>query len=187
MPIAGNSVHQSNQSGPVISPVSENFTSETELSTHSEIGEVPSLPTHATPEDPPRQDQYGHFHGSSSGFAFLQLAKERLNNLPSISLDFPDYPLSSRLSLPVALPPRSIADGIVHNYFDFGLTTFRFVNRNHFTYLYEILYNENPEIVPSQDELSLIYMVLAIGSHYAQVNTTFTGFSARLEMSPLLS
>ncbi|KAE8370442.1 hypothetical protein BDV27DRAFT_61571 [Aspergillus caelatus] len=38
----------------------------------------------------PQEDQYGHHHGSASGFAFLRFVRIRLASLPSLSLDYPD-------------------------------------------------------------------------------------------------
>lgn len=179
MPIARNRDYQVNQPESVISPTSRESFTDLESPTPSVVAGISPVHAHITPEDPPQQDQYGHFHGSSSGFAFLQLAKGRLASLQSMSLDFPDYPIVSQSSFPAALPPKSIADKIVHNYFDFGLTTSRFVNRNHLLASYENLYSDDSDSPPSQDELALIYMVLAIGSHYSPTITTFSGFSAR--------
>jgi hypothetical protein len=137
-------------------------------------------------EEPPQEDQYGHFHGSASGFAFLQLAKARLACLPPVSLDSPDFPIVNTINLPATLPPKSVADTLIHNYFDFGLTTSRFVHQKRLWASYENLYSNNPDSLPNQDDLALIYMVMALGSHYAQADTVFSGFSARLAISMTL-
>ncbi|KAE8358710.1 hypothetical protein BDV27DRAFT_169234 [Aspergillus caelatus] len=137
--------------------------------------------TQMTPEEPPQEDQYGHFHGSASGFAFLQLVKARLASLPSMSLNFPDYPLLDSTNFPATLPPKSIADTLIHNYFDFGLTTSRFVHKSSLLASHGSLYSNNPDSLPSQDDRALLYMVMAIGSHYAQANTVFSGFSASVQ------
>jgi hypothetical protein len=87
------------------------------ISTQSSRGQLPSEVEHTSPQDiqrtaeePPQKAQYGHFHGSASGFAFLQLVRARLASLPSVSLDFPDYPLVNSSNLPSVLPPKSIAE-----------------------------------------------------------------------------
>jgi hypothetical protein len=113
----------------------------------------------------------------------LQLAKARLASLPSMSLDFPDFPIVNTINLPATLPPKSVADTLIHNYFDFGLTTSRFVHQKSLWASYENLYSNNPDSLPNQDDLALIYMVMAIGSHYAHADTVFSGFAARLVIS----
>ncbi|KAE8308235.1 fungal-specific transcription factor domain-containing protein [Aspergillus transmontanensis] len=153
--------------------------SKRQLST--EVDQESSRDAQRTPEEPPQEDQYGHFHGSASGFAFLQLVKARLASLPSMSLNFPDYPLVNSTNSPATLPPKSIADTLIHNYFDFGLTTSRFVHKNSLLASHENLYSNNPDSLPSQDDRALVYMVMAIGSHYAQANTVFSGFSASVQ------
>ncbi|KAL4954407.1 hypothetical protein BDW69DRAFT_183538 [Aspergillus filifer] len=74
-------------------------------------GQVNLSPTEPplTLDELPQEDGYGHYHESASGFAFLQLVKDRLASLPSMSLDFSDYPSpvpEGRLGI---LPPKSIA------------------------------------------------------------------------------
>lgn len=103
-----------------------------------------------------------------------------------MSLDFPDFPIVNTINLPATLPPNSVADTIIHNYFDFGLTTSRFVHQKSLWASYENLYSNNPDSLPNQDDLALIYMVMAIGSHYAQADTVFSGFTARLVISMAL-
>jgi hypothetical protein len=132
-----------------------------------------------TPEEPPQKDQYGHFHGSASGFAFLQFAKDRLARLPSMSLNFSDYPLTYSGKLPGILPPKSIADNLIRNYFDFGIATSRFVHEPSLFASYKLLYSNLECQEPCQDDLALVYMVMATGSHYSTTNTIFLGFSAR--------
>lgn len=132
-----------------------------------------------TLEEPPQEDQYGHFYGSASGLAFLQYAKGRLASLPSMSIDFSDYPLSHSGKLPAILPPKSVADVLVHDYFNFGITTSRFVHEPSLFALYERLYNNEECDNPNQDDLALVYMVMATGSHYSKANTVFCGYAAR--------
>ncbi|KAB8216962.1 fungal-specific transcription factor domain-containing protein [Aspergillus novoparasiticus] len=121
-----------------------------------EVDERSPRDARRTPEKPPQEDQYGHFHGSASGFAFLQLVKARLASLPSMSLNFSDYPLVISTKFPATLPPNLLAS-------------------------HENLYSNNPDSLPSQDDRALVYMVMAIGSHYAQANTVFSGFSASVQ------
>ncbi|OQV11028.1 Fungal specific transcription factor domain-containing protein [Cladophialophora immunda] len=131
-----------------------------------------------TPEEPVQKDQYGHFHGGASGFVFLHIVKQRLARLPSMSLDFSDYPIAETGKFPSILPPKSIADALVRNYFDFGLTTSRFVHRPTLEATYEKLYLTEEWSSMGQGELAVVYMVLAMGSHYSDTNSVFTGFSA---------
>ena len=92
-------------------------------------------------------------------------------------LDFPDFPIVNTIDLPTTLPPKPVADSLIHNYFDFGLVTSRFVHQKSLWASYENLYSGNP------DGLALIYMVMAIGSHYGHTDTVFRGFSVRLAIS----
>lgn len=161
-----------------------------DLSTPSRHSEAPNLsipeprtvsPAQHNPtlEEPPQEDQYGHYHGSASGFAFLQSVKDRLASLPSMSLDFSDYPLAVPGKRPGILPPKAIADTLVRDYFDFGLTTSRFVHEPTLRMAYERLYSTQGDGDLGQDDVALVYMVVAMGSHYSQTNNVFCGFSAR--------
>ena len=132
-----------------------------------------------TPDEPLQEDQYGHFHGGASGFAFLQFARQRLANLPTTSLQFLDYPIAASGTLPPVLPPKAIADDLVEAFFDFGLATTRFVHRPSFTWTYEKLYGNGKPTDQNQGEMALICMVLGIGAHYSAVTNAFSGFSAR--------
>ncbi|KAI9035967.1 fungal specific transcription factor domain-containing protein [Aspergillus affinis] len=125
------------------------------------------------PDETPPEDQYGHFHGFATGFAFLQFAKQRLASLPSMPLDFSDYPLTNAGNLPSILPPKSVADDLIRDYFDFGLTTSRFVHKPSLLAVYEKIYNLEETFNPNQDDLALVYMVMATGSHYSKQNSVF--------------
>ncbi|RSL89026.1 hypothetical protein CEP51_001450 [Fusarium floridanum] len=92
-----------------------------------------------TPTAPLQEDQYGHLHGGSSEFAFLHFARQKLSSLPSMSINFCGYPLTSSRSLPHVLPPKPISDELIRNYFDFGLSTSRFVHQPSFQESYEQL------------------------------------------------
>ncbi|KAL4880355.1 fungal-specific transcription factor domain-containing protein [Aspergillus karnatakaensis] len=138
-------------------------------------------PLSSTLEEPPQKDQYGHYHGTASGFAFLQFVKTRLASLPSMSLDFSDYPLGPLGSRPGFLPPKSIADTLLRDYFDFGLTTSRFVHEPTLRILYDRLYSSQDNVGLSPDERALVYAVLALGSHYSRTENVFCGFSASLQ------
>ncbi|BCS26908.1 fungal specific transcription factor domain-containing protein [Aspergillus puulaauensis] len=163
-----------------------------DLSTPSHHSEAPNLsipeprtvsPAQHNPtlEEPPQEDQYGHYHGSASGFAFLQSVKDRLASLPSMSLDFSDYPLAVPGKRPGILPPKAITDTLVRDYFDFGLTTSRFVHEPTLRVAYEKLYSTQGDDGLGQDDVALVYMVVAMGSHYSQTNNVFCGFSASLQ------
>lgn len=132
-----------------------------------------------TLEEPPQEDQYGHYHGSASGFAFLLSVKDRLASLPSMSLDFSDYSLAVPGKRPGILPPKAVADTIMRDYFDFGLTTSRFVHEPTLRVAYERLYSTQGDDGLGQDDIALVYMVVALGSHYSQTSNVFCGFSAR--------
>lgn len=168
-----------------------------DLSTPSHHSEAPNLsipeprtvsPAQHNPtlEEPPQEDQYGHYHGSASGFTFLQSVKDRLASLPSMSLDFSDYPLAVPGKRPGILPPKAIADTLVRDYFDFGLTTSRFVHEPTLRAAYEKLYSTQGDDGLGQDDVALVYMVVAMGSHYSQTNNAFCGFSARYVLTACL-
>lgn len=132
-----------------------------------------------TPDGPLQEDQYGHFHGGASEFAFLHTAKQKLARLPSISIHFSDYPLSDSEYAPTVLPPRPIAEKIMRTFFDFGLTTSRFVHEPSLMGTFEELYADEETGRISDDLLSLVYMVMALGSHYSRASNRYCGFSAR--------
>lgn len=96
-----------------------------------------------------------------------------------MSLKFSDYPLAYSGKLPGILPPKTVADDLVRNYFDFGIATSRFVHEPSLLASYKLLYNNMECLEPCQDDLALIYMVMATESHYSITNTVFLGFSAR--------
>lgn len=96
-----------------------------------------------------------------------------------MSIDFCDYPLAGSGSLPHVLPPKPIADELIRNYFDFGLSTSRFVHRPSFQESYEQLYGVGSGGELKQGTLALIYMVMALGSHYSSTNNMWCGYSAR--------
>lgn len=137
--------------------------------------------THApeTPQGILQQDQYGHMHGGSSEFAFLQFAKQKFSRLPSISIHFSDDPLTGLGGQAAALPPKHIADELVRNFFDFGLPTLRFVHEASFMACYNRLYDSCPDVELSQDNVALVYMVLSLGSHYSLKTDCFRGYTAR--------
>ncbi|KAF4967221.1 hypothetical protein FSARC_5200 [Fusarium sarcochroum] len=134
-----------------------------------------------TPNAPLQEDQYGHLHGGASEFAFLHFAKQKLSSLPSMSIDFCDYPLTGSGSSPCVLPPKAIADELIRNYFDFGLSTSRFVHQPSFRESYEQLYGVNAGVGLDHGTLALIYMIMALGSHYSKVNNTWCGYSASVQ------
>jgi len=133
-----------------------------------------------------QNDQYGHMHGGASMFSFLNLAKQKLTGIPVLSIDFCDYPLGGIPNSPRVLPPKNIAEGLVRSFFDFGLSTSRFVHEPSFRENYEILYTNNPGSLQT-DELVLIYMIFALGSHYSRVTDIWNGYSARFEISLLIT
>lgn len=129
-----------------------------------------------TPDEALHQDQYGHFHGGSSGFSFMELAKRKLSSLPPMSMQFPDYPLAGSGDLAPMLPPRAVADDLVQTYFEFGLTTFRFVHEPSLLISLERFYNDQQ--LPA-DERALVLMVMTLGSHYSKQVGMFCGYTAR--------
>ncbi|KAI8225857.1 putative transcriptional regulatory protein [Colletotrichum sp. SAR 10_86] len=131
-----------------------------------------------TPDGPLQEDQYGHFHGGASDFAFLHMAKQKLARLPSMSIHFSDYPLAESGNLPPILPPKPIADRLMRTFFDFGLTTSRFVHEPTLMESFEKLYSDGQGDSLSNDALALIYMVLTLGSHYSRVNNMYCGYSS---------
>ncbi|KAJ5016765.1 putative transcriptional regulatory protein [Colletotrichum sp. SAR 10_99] len=135
-----------------------------------------------TPDGPLQEDQYGHFHGGASDFAFLHMAKQKLARLPSMSIHFSDYPLAESSNLPPILPPKPIADKLMRTFFDFGLTTSRFVHEPTLTESFEKLYSDGQGDSLSNDSLALIYMVLTLGSHYSRVNNMYCGYSSSVRI-----
>ncbi|KAI8184753.1 putative transcriptional regulatory protein [Colletotrichum sp. SAR 10_77] len=131
-----------------------------------------------TPDGPLQEDQYGHFHGGASDFAFLHMAKQKLARLPSMSIHFSDYPLAESGNLPPILPPKPIADRLMRTFFDFGLTTSRFVHEPTLMESFEKLYSDGQGDSLNNDSLALIYMVLTLGSHYSRVNNMYCGYSS---------
>ncbi|KAF4826956.1 putative transporter [Colletotrichum tropicale] len=131
-----------------------------------------------TPDGPLQEDQYGHFHGGASDFAFLHMAKQKLARLPSMSIHFSDYPLAESGNLPPILPPKPIADRLMRTFFDFGLTTSRFVHEPTLMESFEKLYSDGQGESLNNDSLALIYMVLTLGSHYSRVNNMYCGYSS---------
>lgn len=131
------------------------------------------------PKAPLDEDQYGHIHGGASVFTFLNITKQKLASLPAMSIDFCDYPLASTPHLPRVLPPKDIANQLVSTFFDFGLSTSRFVHEPSLRESYELLYANNGGKLQT-DSLLLIYMVLAVGSHYSRKEDMWHGYSARL-------
>ncbi|RSL64123.1 hypothetical protein CEP53_004216 [Fusarium sp. AF-6] len=134
-----------------------------------------------TPTAPLQEDQYGHLHGGSSEFAFLHFAIQKLSSLPSMSIDFCDYPLTGSGSLPHVLPPKPIADELIRNYFDFGLSTSRFMHQPSFQESYELLYGVCGGGELNQGTLALVYMIMALGSHYSSTNNMWYGYSASVQ------
>ncbi|KAE8136458.1 hypothetical protein BDV38DRAFT_293877 [Aspergillus pseudotamarii] len=134
-----------------------------------------------TSDAPLQQDQYGHVHWTSSVFAFLNIAKQKLTSLPSMSIDFCDYPLSSSRALPRVLPPKAVADELVKNYFDFGLSTSRFVHEPTFRLTYKLMYSVGSGEGLQPDSLVLIYMIMALGSHYSRYDSVWCGYSASVQ------
>lgn len=102
-----------------------------------------------------------------------------LSNLPAMSLQFVDHPLTESNTLPAILPPKKVADALVAGFFDFGLTTSRFVHKPSLMAILETLYSYDELNKLEQDDLALVYMVLALGSRYSPVNNAFCGFAAR--------
>ncbi|KAJ4288899.1 hypothetical protein N0V90_011240 [Kalmusia sp. IMI 367209] len=139
--------------------------------------EIP--PTEGTPEQQLQEDQYGHIHGGASEFAFLHYTKQKLASLSTVPILFSDYPLAGSDTLPPILPSKVIADDIVRNYFDFGLTTSRFVHERSLLDQYERLYSDTQTEKISADNAALVYMVMALGSHYSKHNNTFCGYASR--------
>ncbi|KAF4879213.1 putative transporter [Colletotrichum siamense] len=131
-----------------------------------------------TPDGPLQEDQYGHFHGGASDFAFLHMAKQKLARLPSMSIHFSDYPLAESSNLPPILPPKPVADRLMRTFFDFGLTTSRFVHEPTLMESFEKLYSDGQGDSLNNDSLALVYMVLTLGSHYSRVNNMYCGYSS---------
>ena len=135
-----------------------------------------SMTKNDAPDDSLQEDQNGHVHGGASEFAFLQLAKQRLACLPAVSIDFSDHPLPSSRNFPPIMPPESVAHHLISTYFDFGLSTSRFVHQPSLIGVVDKMYQgEECE----RDELALAYMVLALGSHYSKQRSVFCGYTAR--------
>uniref|UniRef100_A0A8H7N3U9 Zn(2)-C6 fungal-type domain-containing protein n=1 Tax=Bionectria ochroleuca TaxID=29856 RepID=A0A8H7N3U9_BIOOC len=135
-------------------------------------------------ESPPdaslQEDQYGHVHGGASEFAFLQFAKQKLASVPSMSIDFCDYPLTSPAG-PNVMPPKQIADLLLQTFFNFGLSTSRFIHQPSLTEDYEKLYDPASTAELGTDKLALIYMVMAVGSHYSTLQNMWCGYSASVQ------
>ncbi|CAG9952617.1 unnamed protein product [Clonostachys rosea f. rosea IK726] len=135
-------------------------------------------------ESPPdaslQEDQYGHVHGGASEFAFLQFAKQKLASVPSMSIDFCDYPLTPPAG-PNVMPPKQIADLLLQTFFNFGLSTSRFIHQPSLTEDYEKLYNPASTAELGTDKLALIYMVMAVGSHYSTLQNMWCGYSASVQ------
>ncbi|KAF9876938.1 fungal specific transcription factor domain protein [Colletotrichum karsti] len=130
-----------------------------------------------TPDGPLQEDQYGHFHGGASEFAFLHMAKQKLASLPSMSIRFSDYPLAESGDFPPIIPPKHIADKLLRVFFDFGLTTSRFVHEPSLVESFEKLYNDGQCDGLNNDNLALIYMVMTLGSHYSRVENMYCGYA----------
>ncbi|KAH8884953.1 hypothetical protein GQ53DRAFT_879176, partial [Thozetella sp. PMI_491] len=132
-------------------------------------------------EEPLQQDQDGHFHGGASEFAFLQHAKQRLAGLPSVSsILFTDYPLDCEGELLGILPPLSVAEALARVFFDFGLVASRFVHKPSLLESLRKLYSGSIERAEGREptDAALLYMVLAMGSHYSEANNPFSGYTA---------
>ncbi|CAH0050452.1 unnamed protein product [Clonostachys solani] len=127
-----------------------------------------------------QEDQYGHVHGGASEFAFLQFAKQKLASVPSMSIDFCDYPLTAPAG-PNVMPPKQIADGLLQTFFNFGLSTSRFIHQPSLTEDYEKLYDPASIAELGTDRLALIYMVMALGSHYSTLHNMWCGYSASVQ------
>lgn len=125
-----------------------------------------------------QEDQYGHMHGGASEFAFLQFAKQKLASVPSMSIDFCDYPLTAPAG-PNVMPPKQIGDLLLQTFFNFGLSTSRFIHQPSLTEDYEKLYDPASIAELGTDKLALIYMVMALGSHYSTLQNMWCGYSAR--------
>ncbi|CAH0031064.1 unnamed protein product, partial [Clonostachys rhizophaga] len=135
-------------------------------------------------ESPPdaslQEDQYGHVHGGASEFAFLQFAKQKLASVPSMSIDFCDYPLTAPAG-PSVMPPKQIGDLLLQTFFNFGLSTSRFIHQPSLTEDYEKLYDPVSIAELGTDKLALIYMVMALGSHYSTLQNMWCGYSASVQ------
>ncbi|KAI0425201.1 hypothetical protein F5Y09DRAFT_335179 [Xylaria sp. FL1042] len=110
-----------------------------------------------TPDESLQEDRNGHFHGGASEFSFIQLAKKRLSSLPAVSIYFSDHPL-----------PR---ESCTIRYFDFGLSTSQLVHKPSLIDIVNKIY-DGEECRP--DDLALAYIVLALGSHYANQTSPFS-------------
>ncbi|CAK7238090.1 hypothetical protein SEUCBS140593_010317 [Sporothrix eucalyptigena] len=134
-----------------------------------------------SPEEPLQQDQDGHFHGGSSEFAFQQFAKQRLAGLPSVSsILFTDHPLVGSGDFVAVLPPIEVARNLARVFFDFGLAATRFVHGPTLLESLERMYSnsfDSPKAAELTDT-ALVYMVLAMGSHYSHSGDMFSGYSA---------
>lgn len=93
-----------------VEETSVSFLSFLVASPHGSNGEVKE----SLPDVSLQEDQYGHVHGSSSEFTFLQFAKEKLDSVPPMSIDFRDCPLTA-LAGPSIMPRKQIADGLLRS------------------------------------------------------------------------
>lgn len=128
------------------------------------------------PDESLQEDLNGHFHGGASEFAFMQLAKQRLSTLPAMSINFADHPLACLGMFPQVLPPKDTADHLIRTYFNFGLSTSRFVHEPSLVATINRIYG-GEECEPGN--LALAYMVLALGSHYSNQKSSFCGYTVR--------
>jgi hypothetical protein len=152
----------------------------TEVSVHQqEEGDSPLL-NEGTIEDTVQQDQFGHYHGGTSEFAYLQYTKQKLASIPSMSIYFVDSPFPKLEESDWILPPKPIADELMHSYFDFGLTTTRFVHEPSMRQIYETFYGHlDARKELGSDVIALLYMVFALGSHYSKLENLFCGYNSR--------
>ncbi|GAP89457.1 putative finger protein [Rosellinia necatrix] len=142
---------------------------------HSRGASSSSVTNPDAPDESLQEDKNGRIHGGASEFAFMQLAKKRLANLPAMSIDFPDDPLPCPAGLAAVLPPKDIADQLTARYFEFGLSTSRLVHKPSLIQIVDKIYS-GEECKP--DDLALAYIVLALGSHYSDHTSPFCGYSA---------
>lgn len=96
-----------------------------------------------------------------------------------MSLDFTDHPLAEPGNFAPVLPPKSVADRLIHCYFTSGPAIMRFVHRPTFNAVYEKMYVSDDWEGLQPGELALVYMVLGLGAHYSKTDNTFSGFRAR--------
>ncbi|VUC36238.1 unnamed protein product [Clonostachys rosea] len=150
-----------------------------DVSGHQEDESGSPLLNEGTIEDTVQQDQFGHYHGGTSEFAYLQYTKQKLASIPSMSIYFVDSPFPKLEESDWILPPKPIADELMHSYFDFGLTTTRFVHEPSMRQIYETFYGHlDARKELGSDVIALLYMVFALGAHYSKLENLFCGYNS---------